>query len=104
MGKESAEFTRLISRDLSMKVIFEPTTGKGASSAEIWNWNILGNQTAEGSEMGEGGREEGQDHWRIVNRVVMREKVERKAGARSGRAIGRSLDFILLVMKSHGNF
>lgn len=87
-----------------MKVIFEPTTGKGASSAEIWNWNILGNQTAEGSEMGEGGREEGQDHWRIVNRVVMREKVERKAGARSGRAIGRSLDFILLVMKSHGNF
>lgn len=57
MGRESTEFPGMISRDLSVKVTFKPTTEKGASKAKIWNWNILGNKTTKGSEMGEGWKE-----------------------------------------------
>lgn len=37
MNRESAEFTRMITRDLSVKVTFEPTTEKGACNAKIWS-------------------------------------------------------------------
>lgn len=36
-----------------------------------------------------------------MNGLLVRERVEKKAGARSGRAKVRSVDFILLVMESH---
>lgn len=35
----------MISRDLSVKVTFKPTTKKGVGNAKIWGWNILGNKT-----------------------------------------------------------
>lgn len=54
MSRENAEFTRMISRDLSVTVTFESTTEKGASNAKIWSWNIPGNKTAIGPKVGEG--------------------------------------------------
>lgn len=56
MGRESAESTRMNSRDLSVKVTFEPATKKGSSYTKIWSWNIPSNKTAKGPEVGEGGK------------------------------------------------
>ena len=52
-----------------MKVTLEPTTDKGANAAKIWSWNIVGNKTAKGSEVGAGWKD-GQSHWSRVNKGV----------------------------------
>lgn len=57
MARKGAEFTRINSRDLSVKVTFEPAKKKkrkGSSYAKIWSRNIPSNKTAKGPEVSEG--------------------------------------------------
>lgn len=99
--RESVEFTKMINRDLSVKITFEATTENGASNAKIWSWNIPGNKTAIGPEVGQGWKKAKVTGAEQIKGLLGREKVEKKAGARPGRGKIRSLDFIPLVMESH---
>lgn len=81
----------MISRDLSVKVTFKPTTKKGVSNAKIWGWNILGNKTKTLRWVRDGKKAKVRVNKGVV--VRERERVERKAGARSGRGNGKKFGF-----------